>query len=141
MVDSRSFWTRWRKFALDLQHTMRASGLYGQAGRLYSADRVQEAVSLLQKAIALVEAAAPVGTPKDSFLIPHQLSVRMCSVFLLAQAAPRVGDQQLASASIRDGLAMWAEAKLSIPQLRANEAFGSWEKWARSYMAWLERQR
>jgi hypothetical protein len=67
----------------------------------------------------------------------HRRSMRLMAVALRAEIAARQGDDAVVRASIEEGFALWAvlqEHRAAIG-VRSVEAFRSWEKWARDWLA------
>ena len=64
-------------------------------------------------------------------------SMRLMAVALRAEVAAQQGDGAVARACIEEGFALWAEARERHDQIgiRSVEAFESWEKWARDWLA------
>jgi hypothetical protein len=81
---------------------MKASGLFGRGSKLMRADRAAEAVDVLEQALALL------GPRRTGFEDPPNFSTRISVVTLLAQAAARAGDHELAAESVREGMALWS---------------------------------
>ena len=110
---------------------MRASHLFGNASKLVRRERYQEACDVLKVALDLLQ---PVhGTLLD----PLRLSTRMSAIALLSRAAAKLGHLPLATASIREGLALWEES--GLPRTPKLQAMVEWETWARQYLAWANR--
>jgi hypothetical protein len=115
-------------FVADAGRTFRAAKLQKRGEKLYYDDRCSEAITPLQAAIALV------GEPQNgSVLIGVQFTVVVFSWTLLAYAAARSGNQQLALAAIEGGLVRVAEARALSPGVGTDEFLRAWEAWARSY--------
>ena len=64
-------------------------------------------------------------------------SMRLMAVALRAEVAARQGDDAVARASIAEGFALWEEARLKHDKIgiRSVEAFESWERWAKGWLA------
>jgi hypothetical protein len=128
----RSFLGRCVDAACREYNGLKASGLFGRGSKLLYEGKTEESVAVLQRALELLGPRPAASEGAGNF------STRICVVTLLAQAAARAGDHELAAESVREGMALWAETKLAIPQRRTSAMLVRWEEWARSYMAWLE---
>ena len=131
MRGAGSIWKKWQEFVAEAAHTRRASRSFRQGKKLYCADRFEESIGSLQEALAAI------GLPsEESPLFGVQFTICLQAVTMLAYAAARTGDRQLADLSIRDGLVRLAEARLmAAGEVRGDEFLMWWERWARSYVA------
>jgi hypothetical protein len=92
----------------------------------------------LAKARAAVDEVVAVTEPRGSRTQEtHRRSMRLMAVALRAEVAAKQGDDGVARASIEEGLALWAEVQgtPAVIGLRSVEAFDSWERWAREWLA------
>jgi hypothetical protein len=124
---------RLRRFVADYRRTSQATRLCKQGERFYEAERFTDAIGPLRDALILV------GVPQldTPVLFGVQGTVRLTAVTLLAMAAAKSGDRQLALATIQRGLAVVAEFKLvAASYARKDEYLRTWEEWARSYLAY-----
>ncbi len=110
---------------------MKASALFGRAGMLVGQERYEEAGALLKRALDLV----PAG--EATFADPPAFSTRLSFLKMQSQVAAKINDVPLATAAIREGLAMWLNS--GLPPAK-HPSFTSWEVWARQYLAWATGQ-
>ena len=93
----------------------------------------------LAKARAAVDEVVAATEPRGSRTQEtHRRSMRLMAVALRAEVAAKQGDAAATRASIDEGLALWAEIQGHPAGLigeRSVEAFQSWERWAREWLA------
>ena len=93
----------------------------------------------LAKARAAVDEVVTATDPRGSRTQEtHRRSMRLMAVALRAEVAAKQGDAAAARSSIEEGLALWAEIQGHPAGLigeRSVEAFHSWERWAREWLA------
>lgn len=82
----------------------------------------------------VVRATEPRGSAAQE---THRRSMRLMAVALRAEIAAKQGDDAVARAAIDEGFALWAglQDHPAAIGVRSVEAFRSWEKWARDWLA------
>ncbi len=107
---------------------IRASRLAGHGRRSLRGARYEEAKAALLDALALLGPDEPKGPTVGVWV-----SQRLYALKDLSYATARLGDAQVARASIAEGLALWDKLKLG-PVSRFPE-IEEWIGWGRSYLA------
>jgi hypothetical protein len=82
----------------------------------------------------VVSATEPRGSPAQE---THRRSMRLMAVALRAEIAAKQGDDAVVRACIDEGFGLWAQLRdqRAAMGVRSVEAFESWEKWARGWLA------
>ena len=118
----------------DMARSAESSRALSRGIQAYRVGELEAARAALDRVLA---ASEPDGSPSQRM---HRRSVRLMAVTLRAEVAAKQGDDAAARASIEEGLALWQEAR-THPKIgaRSVEAFASWERWARGWLAWRRR--
>lgn len=117
-------------FLGDLWRIGRAARAFGRGARLERRGRLAEAREALQAARGHVAAEAG-----SRALEPARFSARLSATALLATVAARTGEAELARDAAREGLGLWAAARIQAPRVRDLPAMAEWADWARRYLA------
>ncbi len=118
-------------FVNELRLARKAAKLCKQGEQLYRAERIDESISALLKAVMIV------GEPQEnSTALGVQMSINVSAVTFLAYAYAKRGDVISARVYVAKGLRLIERLRLHIPEwLSRDENLRTWEQWARKYEA------